>query len=179
MATHEKKRSEQNNPQSRETSKGDLTTPHRSALPARFGRPEPFPLRQIRDEFEHLFDRFLPAWPSFWEGRDRSDFWGLDVDEQDDSVLVRAEAPGFEPGDFDLQVRGNQLLLCASHQEESKESGEKERSYQWSQHALCRTVELPTDVSADKVEANYKNGVLTVKLPKATPSTSRRITVQG
>ncbi len=173
MATHEKKRSEESPSRSPESPQEKLAPQPNATFPSRYGRYESFPLMRIRDEFEHLFDRF---WPAFWEGRDRSNFWGLDVDERDDSVVVRAEAPGFEPGDFDLQVRGNQLMICASHEQQA---GTKDRSYQWSQQALCRTVDLPADVNADKVEASYKNGVLTVTLSKATPSSSRKITVHG
>ena len=91
-------------------------------------------------------------------------------------MVVRAEAPGFEPGDFDLQVRGNQLTLCACHQDDS---GKTDGGYQWSRQEFSRTVTLPDDVDPEKVEANYRSGVLTVTLPKAKPSSSRKITVQG
>lgn len=139
------------------------------------------PFRQMREEFDRVFDRFFPGWAGFGEMRSGSDYWGLDIDERDDAVVVRAEAPGFEPGDFDLQVRGNQLTLCACHQEDSgnAEGGKADGGYHWSRQELSRTVTLPDDVDPEKVEANYRNGVLTVKLPKAKPSSKRKIQVKG
>ena len=174
MATHEKKR----NPAEtkHEMSKHEAGTPaqheQRGSL-SRAGRFDPW--RQMRQEFDHMFDRFFRGFPSMWEGGGRSEFWGFDVEDKDDAVLVRAEAPGFEPGDFDLQVRGNQLVLSASHHEEG---GEKEQSH-WSQRELFRSVTLPAEVTAEKVDAKYQNGVLTIKLPKTTPSSSQRIEVKG
>jgi HSP20 family protein len=134
------------------------------------------PFRQMREEFDRVFDRFFPGWTGFGELRSRSDFWGLDIDERDDAVVVRAEAPGFEPGDFDLQVRGNHLTLCACHQVDSDKT---EGGYEWSRHELSRTVTLPDDVDPEKVEAHYRNGVLTVTLPRVTPTSSRKINVKG
>jgi HSP20 family protein len=144
------------------------------------------PLRQIRDEFDRMFDRFLGSWPSlrpiggFPALRDvgqPSDYWGFNVDETDDSVIVRADAPGFEPGDFDVQIRGNQLVLCGEHREESAEKDGGARS--WSEREICRSITLPAEVNAEKIDAHYRNGVLTVTLPKTTPTSSRRITVKG
>jgi HSP20 family protein len=131
----------------------------------------------MREEFDRMFDQFFRGWPAPWEGAGRDWHWGLDVREDDGTVVVRAEAPGFEPGDFDLQVRGDQLTLRASHKAEGEE---QERGYrEWRQQELYRSVTLPAGVDADKVEANYRNGVLTVTLPKTEEGRGRRITVQG
>ena len=79
--------------------------PHRRGESmARYGGWEPF----TWEPFTRLFDQFSRSWLGLsggWEGR-----WGLDIREEDDNVIVRAEAPGFEPSDFDIQVRGDQLL---------------------------------------------------------------------
>lgn len=165
MATREP--SETSKPQSQQRS------------PSLYGAGGPF--QQMREEFDRVFDRFFPGWTGFGEMRSGSAQWGLDIEERDDAVIVRAEAPGFEPGDFDLQVRGNQLKLCACHQDDSgsTERGKADGGYHWSRQELSRTVTLPDDVDPEKVEANYRNGVLTVKLPKATPSNSRKIQVKG
>src|SRR3954462_10905372 len=57
-----------------------------------------FPLARLRHEFDRLYDEFfrgwggLPAWPN-----ERESGWGLDVEDKEDKIIVRAEAPGFEP----------------------------------------------------------------------------------
>src|SRR4051794_1308763 len=78
-----------------------------------------FPLNRIRDEFDALFDRYFTNWPAPFEG------WGLDVEDVGNEVVVRAEAPGFEAGDFDIQISGNLLTLRAEQKKEEKEQKEK------------------------------------------------------
>ena len=107
-------------------------------------------------------------WPAFGG-------WGLDVDDRDDAVIVRAEAPGFEPEDFDLQVRGQQLIVRATRKTDSAEDGGARR---WGRRELYHTVTLPAGIDENKVEARYRHGVLTVTLPKTEEGKGRRITVQ-
>jgi HSP20 family protein len=133
------------------------------------------PLRRLRAEFDRLFDDVfrgwggLPAWPE-----ERESGWGLDVEDKDDKIVVRAEAPGFEPNDFDLQVKDNQLVLCACQSEEKTEEGGR----QWHQQELYRSIPLPTGVDTEHVDAHYRNGVLTVTLPKTEEGKSRKIEVR-
>jgi HSP20 family protein len=135
------------------------------------------PFRQLRQEFDRLFDQFFPRWPTAWEGGGRDWRWGLDVEEKEDRVVVRAEAPGFEPADFDLQVRGEQLVVRAAHKAEAED---KDRgAHEWRRQEFFRSVPLPPGVDPKKVEANYRQGVLTVTLPRTEESKPHRITVQG
>lgn len=131
-----------------------------------------FPLGRLRSEFDRLYDEFFRgslAWP-----HERESAWGLDVEDKDDKIIVRAEAPGFEPNDFDLQVRDDQLVLCACQSEEKTEEGGR----QWHQQELYRSIPLPSHVDAEHVDAQYRNGVLTVTMPKTEPARSRRIEVK-
>jgi len=144
---------------------------HRGAMTP-YGGLEPF--ARFRDEFNRLFERF---WLNPREGAGPEAHWGLDVQEEDDSLVVRAEMPGFEPGDIDLQMRDNQLILRARKKAESEE---KERGWrQWSRREFYRSVPLPSGVDPDKVEAGYRNGVLTVTVPKTEQSKGRRIEIKG
>src|SRR5438045_3732327 len=132
-------------------------TPYRNASPVANRDWEPMSF--LRDEFDRLFGRFFRNGLSPWPNGDRARHWGLDVSENDDSVEVRAEAPGFEPEDFDLEVRGDHLVLHAVHKGESedKERGRRE----WHQQELLRSVPLPAGTDPDKVKAQYRNGILT------------------
>jgi HSP20 family protein len=137
------------------------------------------PLRWLRDEMDALFDRFFNRWPAPWEpegfpGR----FWDVDVEEGENEIVVRAEAPGFEPKDFDVHISGNTLTIQAEHKEEAekKEAG----FHRWERRygRLQRTIPLSTAVNADKVEARYHSGVLEVHLPRTQPSPRKRIEVK-
>jgi HSP20 family protein len=154
---------------------GGSNTAAQSRKPMRHGAMMPF--NRLRDEFNRMFDQFFGGWPAFWEGGQRQHHWGLDMDEDEKSVTVRAEAPGFEPQDFDIQVRGDQLVMCACKKAESQE---KEHGFhQWQQHDFFESVTLPTAIDPSKVEAQYKNGILTVTMPKTEDSKGRRIEVKG
>ena len=169
----EKETQQTGSPSSRTS--GSAPVPYRRGGVAPYGSWEPF--RQMREQFDRLFDRFFHGAVAPWEGGGRDWPWGVDMQENDSSIVVRAEAPGFEPSDFDLQVKGDQLILSASHKSESEE---QDRGYrEWRQQEFYQSVPLPAAVAPDKVDAKYRNGVLTVTLPKTEESKSRRINVQG
>src|SRR5437773_615618 len=117
--THGESKREQQHPQGSQSQGGAMTPVHRThELATSGGFPSLF---RLRDEFDRLFDNFFRGWPSMWQPTEPDWRWSLDMEDTDDAVLVRAEAPGFEPGDFDLEVRGDQLVMRASHKAEIPE----------------------------------------------------------
>ena len=129
------------------------------------------PLSMFRTEFDSLFDRLFGPMPAFdhgWAG------WGLDLDETDDEVLVKVDAPGFEPGDFDVQVSGDTLRVSAERKVERKGNGKGTYDRRFE-----RYVTLPAGVDPAKVEATYRNGVLELTLPKTEQAKWKRIPVKG
>ena len=135
----------------------------------------PFFLSRLRDEFDHLLDRFAKTWPSLWGDAEHGWRWGLEVEDQDDAVVVRAEAPGFEPGDFDVQVQDGRLTLRAARKTETK----KDEGREWSQRECYQSVTLHAGIDKDRVEARYHNGVLTIMLPKTAEAKGRRVQVKS
>jgi HSP20 family protein len=135
---------------------------------------ETHPLAFFRREFDSLFDRVFGNWPA------NSNEWGapgwsLDVDDKGQELVVRAEAPGFEAGDFDVQVNGDVLRIRAERRQEDKDSeGNSNNRY----GRLERWVTLPLGTDRDKVEASYRNGVLEVHLPRTPDAQGRRIQVK-
>src|SRR3989442_1006952 len=80
------------------------------------------PLTRLQDQFDALFDRFFGRWPAPFDsdwGMDR--FWNLEFDDTGKEIVVRAEAPGFEANDFDVQVSGDLLTIRAERKQETKE----------------------------------------------------------
>jgi len=126
------------------------------------------PFALFRREFDTLFDRMFSPWlaPQEWGGLG----WGFRMEEGDKEVLVRAEAPGFEAGDFDVSVTGDTLHIRAERKSEDKGNGTYGRLERW--------VTLPPGTERDKVEASYRNGVLEVRLPRAPEALGRRIEVK-
>jgi HSP20 family protein len=140
-------------------------------------RSSDYPLAQLRNEFESLFDRFFGRFPSlFTEDWSVQPSWGFDMDDTGKEIVVRAEAPGFDPGDFDIRVVGNTLTIEAERKQEASE--EKGGKF-YSQRRLERSVTLPASVDADKVECKYKNGILELHLPRTEEVKPKRIQVKS
>src|SRR5579872_7001784 len=88
------------------------------------------PFRMFREEFDELFDRFLDRWPLAEEGERFPPAWGLDMEEKDKEVIIRAEMPGFDAADLDVRVVGDLLTIRAEHKtEKGKEGEEKAERY--------------------------------------------------
>ena len=101
----------------------------------------------------------------------------LDVLQDDDQVTVILDAAGLKSEDFDLSLHDGALTITGQrkHVEDSKK-GESFRSERFF-GSFSRTITLPSPVKADAVQANYKDGVLTVTLPKAEEAKPKKITV--
>ena len=134
------------------------------------------PLARFRDEFDSLVERFWNDWQSLTGFSDEfGSRWAMDWTEEESAYLLRAEAPGFEPGDFDVQVSGSQLILKAEHKEEQKEGS----TSSFRQTRLHRVVPLPAGADPEKIEATYRNGILELRFPKSETAKGRRIDVKG
>ena len=127
--------------------------------------------------FDALFNRFFGGWPiSPWEEGGRAMNWGLDIEETDKEVIIRAEAPGFEAKDFDVHLNGDVLTIQAEHKEEKGQEGEAETERRYAR--LRRTLTLPAGTDAEKVAATYRNGVLEMHLPRKPEALGRRVEVK-
>ncbi|TWU27632.1 Hsp20/alpha crystallin family protein [Bythopirellula polymerisocia] len=137
------------------------------------GAPFENRLAQFRDEFNSLIDKF-------WSGNIGEHFsslnWGVDFDENDTEYVVRAEAPGFEANDFDVQIRGNNLVVSAEHNEEQS-NGKNGSIYHYGK--FQRSMPLPHGVKADNISARYHSGVLELHVPKGEEAKGKRIPVEA
>jgi HSP20 family protein len=133
-------------------------------------------LKRMRNDFDEIFSRFygemplsVPETPTGWP-------WGLTVLDNPNEIVVKAEAPGFEAGDFDVQVRDNELILHAGKKIESKEEG---KYHEVREQKCHQSVTLPAGINTEKVEAKYHNGVLTISLPKTEAGKGRKVAITG
>ena len=98
----------------------------------------------------------------------------LNVYETKKDVVAEAELPGIEPEDVDIEIKDNVLKIEArtEKKEEKEEKGYYRREF--SRGYYRRVTPLPVEVKDDKAEANYDNGVLTIRMPKAEPSKTEK-----
>ena len=103
----------------------------------------------------------------------------LDVFESDDDVTVKASIPGLKPEDIDISITGDVLTIKGeTHEErEEKQGNYHVRERRWG--AFQRSVSLPTLVKADKADAVFENGVLTLTLPKVEEVKPRSIKIKA
>ncbi len=140
-------------------------------------RWEPFSdLLTVRKQMDDIFDAF------FTRPITNGDGWSMplvDLYQTDDDVIVKATLPGVDAKDLDIQVTGEALTLRAEvrHEEEKKDKRYHLREQRYS--AFSRTLALPVPVVADKAEAEMKNGVLTLRLPKAEEVKPKSIAVKA
>ena len=141
------------------------------------------PLRELEDmerRFEDIFGRmFLPAaWrriPVVEMG------WApaIEVFEKEDKFVVKAEIPGMKEEDIDVSVVGDTLTIMGERKVESEVKEEDYYCCERSYGSFSRSIAVPSNVDAKKIEASYEDGVLEVSLPKAPEIKAKKIAVSA
>lgn len=130
------------------------------------------------DELDRLFERMqqnVEEAARWWEQEPFEGEFGpgtvqIDLEDREDELVLTADLPGFDTEDIDVRVTDRTLHLEA----EREESAEEERDGEFVRRerrlaSVARSVPLPESVVEDDIEASYRNGVLTVRMPKREP----------
>ena len=131
-----------------------------------------------RDEIDRLFDSPFSALSEglqpFMSG------WSpaLDLYDDKDNFLVKAELPGMKKEDIEIQLHDGVLTLSGERKQEKKFDGADSHRSERFVGRFQRTLTLPSQVDADKVKANYQDGILTVTLPKAEAAKPKQIQIK-
>jgi HSP20 family protein len=150
-----------------------------NVAPNRFGWEHP--LMAFPRDFERLFE-------GLWRGFDVPAFErrglvspDIDVSETDEAILVTAELPGMEEKDVEVLWSDNVLTIKGEKKEEHKEKVEGRTYSERSYGSFERRIPIASEVVADKFDATFSNGVLTIELPKTPESRKhfKRIPVRG
>lgn len=99
----------------------------------------------------------------------------FDVKETKDAYVFTADLPGVKESDVDLSLTGNRLTISGKREEEKKEQDERWYAYERSYGAFSRSFTLPEGVDAEHVQAELKEGVLRVNVPKKPEAKPRKI----
>jgi HSP20 family protein len=134
------------------------------------------PLGNLREEMEQLVSRAFGEDVALWPSE--RILPSLDLAETAASVEVRMDIPGMEAKDIDIQVNGNLLTISGERKEEHEEKGKTFHRVERRVGSFSRTVTLPCPVREEAVDAQYKSGILTVKLPKTEEAKAKKITVK-
>ena len=105
-------------------------------------------------------------------------FPALNLSEDKDHYFVRAELPGIQAEDLELQVHGKSLTIAGERKIASEGENVKYHRREREAGRFSRIIDLPGDVDADKVEAQMMNGMLTIRIAKSEAAKPRQIKVK-
>jgi HSP20 family protein len=139
------------------------------------------PWRPFRDleewegRFDDLFRRSLGRWPV----EERGWMPALDVFEKEDRFIVKAELPGIKDEDIDVSVVGDTLSIRGEKKTETEIKDEDYYRCERSYGSFYRSIPIPSNVDADKIEASFEDGILEVALPKSAKVKPKKIAVSA
>ena len=129
----------------------------------------------LQSQMNRLFSTFYEDWAT----PGAAEVWGpaMDIEESPEEFVVTAELPGVDPDDVQITAVANKLTIRGELKDEETQGRTRHRRERRT-GSFFRMLTLPTNVNADQVKAHYRNGVLTLTLPKREESKPRTIKIQ-
>ncbi len=137
---------------------------------------EPFrDMLSLRADMDRLFKAFFGGIPEEKEG-----FWTpvVDIEEDNDNIIVRAELPGMKKDEIRVSVHGSVLSVSGERKQESETKDKTFHRIERYYGKFIRNISLPSEVEANNVKASYKDGVLSITLPKPESKKPKKIEVE-
>jgi HSP20 family protein len=134
-------------------------------------------LGALQDEVERMFRQVFgegdrPATAGAWSP-------ALDVEETEDRFVLHIELPGIDPNDVDVSLEENVLTVTGERRFYTERETDNFRRVERRFGRFHRSIRMPDRVNADAVEAAYRDGLLTITVPKAEEAKPRRIEVKA
>jgi HSP20 family protein len=139
-------------------------------------------ISQLRREMDRLFEDFFA--PQAWWGGRLGRLWegewspAVDVAETPEQITVKAELPGIDSKEIDISLTGDILTIKGEKKSEREEKKENYHMVERSYGSFSRSLALPAAVNAEKIEAKFEKGVLTVTCPKKEPVKPKTIEIK-
>ncbi len=131
----------------------------------------------LRDDLNSLFE--LPSWSSFARQGQLFGGWSpaLDLYEDKDNIVAVVELPGMQKEDIEISLHDGTLTISGERKSQTSNREKAERTERYIGR-FRRSITLPTRVDANKISATYRDGILTVTLPKAEEAKPKQIAVK-
>ena len=135
---------------------------------------------QMRNEMDDMFQRFFGL-PAEAKSNDGGNVWAphVDVSETDKAFLVKADLPGVDPKDVEVNVRDGVLTVRGEKKEQKEEKHKNYHRVERFVGQFYRSIPLPTGVDEENVQASTAKGVLTVTIPKKPEAQPKKIAVKA
>jgi HSP20 family protein len=136
-------------------------------------------IEKVRSEADRLMDTFLFGVPQEGDFLEEAEWLpALDLAEVQNEFVVKVEVPGMDPEAFDISLSDGMLTIRG---EKKPDRAEKDENYHLTERrygTFSRSIVLPEEVESNKISASYKNGVLTVTLPKSEGTKRNEIKIK-
>jgi len=124
----------------------------------------------------------------YWTANPWNDFFNdiavtnageIEMYEDTDDVVVKMKAAGFNPEDIEISIEGKVLTITGKVEDEVEEEDKKRKYYykEMRNESFTRSISLPTSVKSDEVKAEFKNGILKIKMPKVEEVKPKKISI--
>jgi len=140
--------------------------------------------RHLDKLFEEFFGTFTNPSASLWTqdplGLKGTGSFPIDLKDEDDKLIVRADLPGMESDNLKVEVEDNVLKIEANVEKSTESNSDGSDNYYYKERrvgSMHRSLTLPYKVNVKKTESTYRDGVLEIVLPKVEESQAKQITI--
>ncbi len=141
-------------------------------------RWDPFKeISNLREEIDRIFDSFVGRVPATAE-REYTWLPAINLEETDDEFIVKVELPGMKKEDVKISVSEDALTISGERKMEKEEKGKTYHRVEMAYGKFQRTITFPVEVKPDKAKATYKDGILTITVPKSEKARPREIEIE-
>jgi HSP20 family protein len=125
-------------------------------------------LRRMQHEFDRLFNDFFPA-ANGNGNEEKTAVWSprVDLSETNDTYFIQVDVPGIAKKDLSINYQDGTLTISGERKGETREEGKNYVRTERNFGHFFRSFNIPNAIQADKIQANYTNGVLSIQVPKA------------
>lgn len=131
----------------------------------------------MNNRLHRMFDDFFPAMRTLGETENGNWNPSVDIFEEENNIVIKAEIPGVDKENISIDVNDGILTLKGEKSLETEEKEEKYYRREMSYGKFERSFRLPGDVNTENINADYKDGVLKVAIPKPEEPKTKKITV--
>ena len=126
-----------------------------------------------------VFPRENSNWQPSQSDSDAEGQLTIDVYQTENDIVIKSTIAGVKPEDLDVSINNDMITIKGERKNEETVTGENYYYQECYWGSFSRSVVLPVDVIPEKAEASLKNGILTIRLPKAETNKSKKIQVRG
>lgn len=131
----------------------------------------------LQSDMNRVFDRFFDAKSTGANGAARRWIPSMDLVESEEELILRADLPGMTRDDVDIEIKDGVLTISGERRAEHQDRAEGFHRVERAFGSFSRSLSLPDGIDAGKVEADFKDGVLEVRVPKPEQSQPTRVQI--